>query len=134
MRTSGEVRRTRSMAWARESVASAKTRSGEPPSRVRTPSAVTGWVSQTETLLMGEKCGPFIVDVLISVKLVIYSLFFYLSSVGNGVYLVLEVSSSGSITLLVVGRANASHVMIAFSRFTSLERIPKWSVRRHAQK
>jgi hypothetical protein len=115
--------------------------SDEPLSKVRTPSAVTGWVSHMETLLIVENGVPFKVAVLvggvsISVKVVMYSLSTCSSGKTDvlGLYPVLLLSSSGGITLLVEGRASDSHVMIASSRFTTLELIPKWSVRRHAQK
>ena len=94
---------------------------------------------------MEENGVPFKVAVMggdgsISVKLVMYSSvpsFFadfsektdVLGALPNPMLLL---SSSGGITLLVEGRASDSHVMIAFSRFTTLELIPKWSVRRHA--
>jgi hypothetical protein len=42
-------------------------------------------------------------------------------------------SSSGGITVLVVGTATGSHVMIASSRITSLETIPNWFSGPHAE-
>ena len=72
-------------AWASESVTSANCKSSEPLSKVLTPSAVTGCVSHTETLLIGGNWGTVISGVAsvrgvsISIRLVMLVSLFRIS-------------------------------------------------------